>query len=158
MDDDRKSNVVPLRKGTPIVTAPPAEEVAVDAVRILARIATLDLLGYERARSRAAKELGCRLSFLDRNVARIRDEIQSFKKYVQSENEQRVGNMINVNMNDGTVVQGLCLASGQEWDDRGVTLPLAIGFGEGAELREVCLILLADNNFTVTLANPISQD
>jgi hypothetical protein len=137
MGDEQKSNVVPFRRRGRAVAAPVIQRTAVDAARVLAELAALDLLGYQRARIRAAKELGCRSSFLDCHVKRIREEVLSFKRYTEGGNEY-AGSIVDVNIGNGTVRKGLCLASGREWPD----------------YHEVLLVLVDDGNFTVTRARP----
>jgi hypothetical protein len=44
--------------------------------KVIADLCRLDALGYERARRKAAKALGCRLNVLDRMVERARHEEQ----------------------------------------------------------------------------------
>jgi hypothetical protein len=55
------------------------EQPLIDATRVVAKLSLLGRLEYERVRCKAAKELGCRVSFLDGVLENIHQEISTFK-------------------------------------------------------------------------------
>jgi hypothetical protein len=55
------------------------ERTLVGATRAVAKLSLLGRLEYERARSKVAKELGCRVSFLDRVIASIHEAVWNSK-------------------------------------------------------------------------------
>lgn len=117
------------------------ERASIDATGAVARLSLLGRLEYERARCKAAKELGCRVSFLDRVIENIREAVSQFKHELLNSygafrlrsfaRDERVSYM---GFHSGpTVTPAWQLASAQE-----------VETGD-----TINLVLLADGNFTV---------
>ena len=113
---------------------------SIDATRAVASLSLLGRLEYERARCKVARELGCRVSFLDRVIENIREAVSQFQResiYPESyglcsfARDER-GEYIAVHDNS-QVTPSWQLASAQK-----------VATGE-----TVNLVLLADGNFTI---------
>jgi hypothetical protein len=115
-----------------------AEQIkAVQEAKFIAELCLMPALAYERNRTKAAKKLGCRVSFLDSRVEQARQAIAVFR--VDQEifcTNSRAGSCIDFQSYDGSFVSSWCLASGEKrWGDY--------------KGQETNLLLLADGNATV---------
>jgi hypothetical protein len=132
------NNVVALNPGKPSREGWTQRE---QEALILARLGAMPELEYERARIAAAKELKCRISWLDRKVEAIRAQIAAKFKDLPPAKDGRtaVGEPINFFYNNGSFVIGFLTAAvsrrGQDWH----------------------LLVLADGNCTVMDSTPLSD-
>jgi hypothetical protein len=108
---------------------------------LLARLAAMPQLEYERARLAAARELKCRVSWLDRKIDLIRSAIASYQGPLPSAKDgSAAGDPITF------------------WPDRGQPL---LGFVTATVHRygrDGHLLVLADGNGTVVQSTPLSAE
>ena len=112
------------------------------ATRLVAKLARLSLLDYERDRLAAAKELGCRVSFLDSHVAEVRCRIESFSYRVPGSEERN--EIINVQTKSGVVMTGWALAIGYKKK-----------FQDDNHGERSYLVLMADGSFSLLETVPL---
>jgi hypothetical protein len=113
---------------------------SLDATRAVAKLSQLGRLEYERVRCKAAKEIGCRVSFLDRVIENIHEAIQLFKNDYLLRSFAR---------EDGELLIGCRV------DDSTVTPSWRVAKAENIKTRELTeLLLLSDGNFTVVRGVP----
>jgi hypothetical protein len=119
------------------------ERTFLDATRAVAKLSQLGRLEYERVRSKAAKELGCRVSFLDRVLQKVHKEVSNFKHdyHLRSFAREEGERLINLLAEDSTVTPAWRVAKA-----------VIIKTGEKTDL-----LLLADGNFTVKRGVPIEK-
>jgi hypothetical protein len=116
------------------------ERAFIDTTRAVAKLAQLSRLEYERARSKAAKEIGCRVSFLDRVIANIHEAIQRLKNDydMRSFAREHGERLVNLHVDDNTATPAWQLATAED---------IKTGVKDS-------LLLLADGNFTVKRGVP----
>jgi hypothetical protein len=142
-ETDGDANVVPFGK-LPKPQAKGAdvkrERTFLDATRAVAKLSQLGRLEYERVRSKAAKELVCRVSFLDRVLENVHKEVSNFKHdyHLRSFAREEGERLIGCRVDDSTVTPSWRVAKAEN-----------IKTGELTEL-----LLLADGNFTVVRGIP----
>ena len=117
-----------------------SDRTSIDSARVVAKLGVMNAMDYERTRMQAAKDLGCRVSFLDRLVKRVRESIQGFKaSHWKNFHLEPEPVCTNFHENDGTVIPAWRIARSVEKN------PLDIA----------SLVLLSDGNFTITHAVPL---
>jgi hypothetical protein len=126
------SNVFNLTPRAPAAVDPTARAAVIKAAqeaRLIARLCVMPALAYERERAKAAKQLGCRVSFLDQKVEQARERIARFRADTEILcTNARVGECIDFQINDGSFVPSWCLASGERrWGEQTNLLLLADG-------------------------------
>jgi hypothetical protein len=124
------SNVVGLAKSQQAQDADVnRERASIDATRAVARLSLLGRLEYERARSKAAKELGCRVSFLDRVIASIHEAVWRFQNdhslcsFARGKGEK----LVDLRMAEGEAVTPVVSRQRQGSEDRAANLLAAVG-------------------------------
>jgi hypothetical protein len=119
------------------------ERTFLDTTRAVAKLSQLSRLEYERVRYKAAKELGCRVSFLDRVIENIHEAIQLLKNdyHLRSFAREDGERLIRFRVDDSTVTLSWRVAKAEN-----------IKTGEPTEL-----ILLADGNFTLVRGVPRAE-
>jgi hypothetical protein len=135
MNED-KSNVVMLHPTAPAEKQNQREREA----RVLATLAALPALDYERLRLEAAQQLKCRVSWLDRQIRGIRSSAAYFTASPAQNSQTRVGDAITFVRGDGTEITGFLVAS-EHWHG-----------------RDRHLLVLADGNATVQISTPITEE
>jgi hypothetical protein len=118
------------------------ERASIDATRAVARLSLLGRLEYERARSKAAKELGCRVSFLDRVIASIHEAVGNF---------QRDYTLCSFARGEGEKLVYLRRLTKEEADTPSGRLAGAKDVKTG---QQTDLLLLADGDFTIVRGGP----
>jgi hypothetical protein len=116
---------------------------SIDATRVVAKLSQLGRLEYERVRCKAAKELGCRVSFLDRVIENINETVQLFKNdyHLRSFAREDGERLISFLADDSAVTPAWRVAKAE-----------IIKTGEKTDL-----LLLADGNFTVKRGVPVEK-
>jgi hypothetical protein len=116
------------------------ERTFLDTTRAVAKLSQLSRIEYERVRYKAAKELGCRVSFLDRVIENIHEAIRLLKNdyHLRSFAREDGERLIRFRVDDSTVTHSWRVAKAED-----------IKTGEPAEL-----LLLADGDFTVVRGVP----
>jgi hypothetical protein len=108
---------------------------------MLARLAAMPMFDYERIRLRAAKELKCRVSWLDKTVESIRFKAAAFANFPPAKDgRNEVGTPRNFFRDDGSSVTAFLVASAHK---------------DGQDSR---LIVLADGNATAVNSVPLSDE
>jgi hypothetical protein len=134
-DDD--SNVVPLRPAAP---SPEGWGKREQEALTIARLGALPELEYERCRLSAARGLGCRVTWLDRVIGRLRGTIEKYKQIPPARDGKAVGEGITF------------------WPERG---PPIIGFVVTTahwQGRDWHYLVLADGNGSVVRSTPMSGE
>jgi hypothetical protein len=135
---DTKTNVVPLKPAT--VSREgwcPREQEAL----LLARLGALPALEYERVRVPAAKELKCRVSWLDKVIENIHVEAAKFADFPPAKDEKTsVGHPIKFIRDDGSEVMSFLVVSAHK---------------NGQDRH---IVVLADGNATVINSIPLTDD
>jgi hypothetical protein len=136
-DPDPETNVVSLKTAKPSREGwSPREQ---DALMI-ARLGAMSILEYERVRIRAAKELKCRVSWLDKTIERVRASAQTLDGYPPAKDGRtHAGCPISFIDNGGSQIMGFLVRSAHQ----------------GGQDRH--LIVLADGNATVINSVPLSE-
>ena len=140
-NSDGESNVVQLRPVVPaLLVAGEWSERELEA-HSLAMLSALPALEYERTRVQAAKELKCRVSWLDKIIEGIREKAAAIAHCPPAKDGRNsVGYPINFVYNDGTEVMGFLVAACHyNGKDRHI-------------------IVLADGNATTVNSVPLSAD
>jgi hypothetical protein len=112
--------------------------------KLIAALCLMPALAYERERVKAAKKLGCRVSFLDQKVEQVRTAIAQFRadREILCTNS-RVGWCIDFKIDDASFVPSWCLASGEKrWGER--------------KGQETNLLILADGNATIVRGSELN--
>lgn len=100
-----------------------------ETARTIARLALMDAVSYERMRLGKAKEIGCRASFLDKTVRRVRENILLFEARWHRHTLTRCEDPRNapLHFDDGTCAPAWALAIAEDDRDRQCLLLLADG-------------------------------
>ena len=139
---DRENKIVPLRPAKP---SPEGWAQREQEALLLARLAAMPQLEYERARLAAARELKCRVSWLDRKMKAIRYMIGECQGLPRAKDGSTVGEPINFWPANGLPVLGFVTATahqhGKDWhflvlsDGNGTCVRSTPISGEQLELR-----------------------
>jgi hypothetical protein len=124
---DQGDNVVPLKTGQPSREGWGQREAE---ALLLARLAAMPLLEYERTRLAGARELKCRVSWLDRLVENIRFQAAMLASLPPAQDGRtNVGTPINFFHDNGKEVLGFLVASAHQSGKDRHLLVLADGNG-----------------------------
>lgn len=132
------ANVIPLKR--PEISPEGWGQREQDAL-LIARLAALPAIDYERARAAAARQFKCRVSWLDRTIEAIRSRVAEVQHLPPAKDGRTtVGEPINFVHDNGERVLGFLVAS---YHQRG---------------EDHHLIVLADGNATVISSVPLSDE
>jgi hypothetical protein len=133
-----ENNVITIRPAKP---SPEGWGQREQEALLIARLAAMPLLEYERARLAAAKELKCRVSWLDRKIEFIRCQLAEYRELPPArDGRTKVGEAITF------------------WPDRG---PPVIGFVTATAHRngkDSHFLVLADGNGTCVRSTSLSAE
>ena len=139
------SDIVKFPQPTQGQTGDDRNRAFLDATRAVAKLSLLGRLEYERVRCKAAKELGCRVSFLDRVIEKIHEEVSRFKHDYRLSFAREEGEcLISLYEDESTATPSWRLARAKRTKDANTEEP-------------VSLLLLADGNFTVLRGYPLEK-
>jgi hypothetical protein len=137
MTDITEGNVVPF---THVKLSPEGWGQRAYEALLIARLAAMSQLEYERARIWVAKELGCRVSWLDRTISGIWGKTACCQHLPPSKDGRKVGDAIDF------------------WPDRGPPILGFITATESQDGKDWHYLVLADGNGTCVRSTPISKE